>query len=162
MTAVAPVENYPTPLHVSKNEFPTPEEAAVKGLNPNPPPLETGLSEMPELPELVHNVPPAHSPTSPVSRDLHRTANDLKETAKDVKDAAKVKADQAKRRAKAAAVSARDKSKGWIPASLGEAWDMYWPAVAVGVGLAVTYVVVAKRNPQAIPVWLRTRLPRVA
>ncbi|KAJ3147658.1 hypothetical protein HDU86_007904 [Geranomyces michiganensis] len=46
---------YPTPEHANLSDFPTPLEAAAKGLNPDPVPLETGLSEMPELPEMTHH-----------------------------------------------------------------------------------------------------------
>ncbi|CAM6054820.1 unnamed protein product [Sphagnum tenellum] len=45
---------YPTPFSASAAAFPTPAEAAVRGLNPNPPPLETGLSDQGELPALVN------------------------------------------------------------------------------------------------------------
>ncbi|KAJ3166345.1 hypothetical protein HDU87_002214 [Geranomyces variabilis] len=46
---------YPTPGHANLSDFPTPLEAAHKGLNPDPVPLETGLSAMPELPEMTHH-----------------------------------------------------------------------------------------------------------
>ncbi|KND01846.1 uncharacterized protein SPPG_03636 [Spizellomyces punctatus DAOM BR117] len=41
---------YPTPLSTTaQTDFPTPIEAAQHGLNPNPAPVETGLSALPTL-----------------------------------------------------------------------------------------------------------------
>ncbi|KAJ3033369.1 hypothetical protein HDV00_006477 [Rhizophlyctis rosea] len=147
---MAATNNYPTPLHKEKEEFPTPAEAAQKGLNPNPPPLETGLSDMPELPELTHNAAPAHGPgvavpTSGSKTDKGPTYNDESQR------------EAAKKKAKRAVGAAKDKAvrSGWLPTSLEDAWEKYWPAVATAAALGVAYVVVNRRYPQALPVWLR-------
>ncbi|KAJ3154894.1 hypothetical protein HDU86_004599 [Geranomyces michiganensis] len=39
------------------NAFPTPVEAAAKGLNPAPAPVHTGLSDMPDLEEMTGKTP---------------------------------------------------------------------------------------------------------
>ncbi|KAJ3049791.1 hypothetical protein HK097_009219 [Rhizophlyctis rosea] len=147
---------YPTPLHASTSEFPSPAEAAAKGLNPNPPPLETGLSDMPELPELVHGqTAPAHGPgvkSSSAAGEKGPTYSD-----DSAREAAKKKAKRAVGTARGVAADAKAtaEAKGWWPHSVGEAWEIYWPVVAAGAALAVTYVVVNRRYPQALPVWAR-------
>ncbi|KAJ3282975.1 hypothetical protein HK104_010615 [Borealophlyctis nickersoniae] len=157
MASVNVPESYPTPLHAPKDEFPTPEEAAVKGLNPNPEPVITGLSDMPELPELVHGTAaPAHGPTTSSPTTATPTSSSAGEKEPRWSDPAKREA--AKRRAKAAASNAANKAKReaktWAH-YIEDAVDAYWPAIAVGAAVTVAYLVVAKKRPELLPVWLR-------
>ncbi|TPX72994.1 hypothetical protein SpCBS45565_g00310 [Spizellomyces sp. 'palustris'] len=63
---------YPTPLSTTaQTDFPTPIEAAQHGLNPNPAPVETGLSALPTLTGKNAN-PTTHAQRQNPKTQIHR------------------------------------------------------------------------------------------
>ncbi|TPX61243.1 hypothetical protein SpCBS45565_g07307 [Spizellomyces sp. 'palustris'] len=178
---MATTEAYPTPLHADKEEFPTPVEAAKKGLNPNPPPLETGLSDMPELPELTHANDHGHAATAEGAHTNGITSTDKKEnsvatttttnlppsagetepkyadvaSAKGVKSRAKSAAKKAQ--AKKEELRAEAAARGW-PTTWSDAWDKYWiVGTVVGVAaVAVGVTAVVRSRPDWVA-WLKRK-----